>query len=199
MTLFNRLFKELFGKDSHHLDEEKGIHIYEEIKRNQVFLKNYEKWQCKGIHNALLEYIYNNWKAKDESSNSDVNIQLFNSRLSNGFYFRAESPWDTFDYDCLIQWIIEKCQFKGYVLKNAKREIIEEGGLLKTIEEFYLKPSLKYRRETPFEQFWGNILLEHRIVDENTRLVKVMANSYNDRSYKKAYDFEDFMNYIFIP
>lgn len=199
MTLFNRLFQELFGKNAHHLDEEKGIHILEEIKRNQVFLDNYEKWQCKGIHNGLLEYINQNWKTKAENPTSDVNMHLFRSKLSNGFYFRAESPWDTFDYDCLIQWIIEKCKLKGYVLKNAKREVIEEGGLLKTIEEFYLKPSLKFRRETPFEQFWGNILIEHRIVDENSRLLKLMVNSYDDRSYKKAYHFEDFMNYIFIP
>lgn len=199
MTLFNRLFKDLFGKDVHQLDEKEGIHIYEEIKRSQVFLDNFHNWQCKGIHNGILDYIFKNWQSKVKNTSSDVNMQLFNSNLSNGFYFRAESPWDTFDYDCLIQYIIEKCKLKGYVLKNAKREVIEEGGLLKTIEEFYLKPSLKYRRELPFEQFWGNILIEHRIVNECTRLVKVMINSYNDRSYKKAYDFEDFMNYIFIP
>ncbi len=197
MSFFNRLFKELLGVQDYHSQDE--IHVREQLVRSEMFLKDFEKWKAKGVHKALLEHIYANWQLKCEDASIIVNMEIFQNKTSDGFYFRAETPWDAFDYDCFIQWIIERCISKGYALKNASREVVEEGGLLKSIEHFYLKPSLKFRRELPYEQFWGNIEIEHRLVNQHSRIVKLMANTYQDRSYKSPHSFDAFMQYIFLP
>lgn len=199
MSFFNKFFQELTGSKEESSFEEKGVLLNEEINHNQTFLSNYDDWISSGMHLGILEHIKEMWQIRSSNRSSDVNLFLHESNLSNGFYTRGEEPWDTDDYSFLIHYIKNKLQTKGYVIKNKNREVVEEGGLLKTIELFYLKPSLKYRREMPFDQFFGNIEIQHRMVDGDTKILKLVANVYSERSYKNPYDFEDLMNFIFVP
>lgn len=198
MSYFNKLFQDLMGSKSQNTFEERGILVQEQIEHNQTYLANYKDWLDNEMHKGLITHILEMWEQRSTNNSAEVNLFLHRSNLSNGFYTRGEDPWSTLDYSFLIHFIKEKLKTKGYVIKNSNREVIEEGGLLKTIELFYLKLGLKYRREAPFEQFFGNIEIQHRMVDGQTRLLKLVANVYSDRSYKKPYDFEDLMNFIFV-
>lgn len=198
MIFFNKLFRDLFGGNDKPAFGDQGTLIKERIKHNQTFLNNYKDWLNKKVHIDLMQNIYLMWAQKIKDEQIDVNLFLHKSNLSNGFYIRREEQWNTDDYCFFIYFIIEKLQVKEYVLNNTSREVIEEGGLLKTIELFYLKPSLKHRKQAPFEQFFGSLEIQHRMVNGETTVVKLLANTYSDRRYKKAYDFEDLMNYIFV-
>lgn len=198
MSFFNKLFQDLLGSKEVVSFEEKGVLIQEQIEHNRTFIENYDRWVRAEMQIGILSHLKQNWESRSQNNSSEVNFYLHQSNLSNGFYTRGEDPWDTTDYSFLIHFIKEKLLTKGYVVKNKNREVIEEGGLLKTIEFFYLKPSLKYRREMPFDQFFGNIEIQHRIVDGDTKIFKLLANVYSDRSYKKPYDFDDLMNFIFV-
>lgn len=198
MTFFNKLFQEILGCNKKSNFEDKGLLLKENIKHSQIFLNNYNEWLGKEMHHDILQYFYQLWAHKLKHKAAEVNLYLHESNLSNGFYFKAETRWNSEDYCFFIHYITEKLQARNYTLNHATREVIEEGGLLKTIELFYLKPSLEFRKTAPFEQFFGNIEIQHRMVNGETTIVKLVANTYSDRRYKKAYDFEDLMNFIFV-
>lgn len=195
MSYLGKLLEGIFGEHKQVI-KEGGLLVREAIPKNEMFSESYQKWLKKSIYRSMLEHYYEEYNkaTKDKESN----FFIYRSKNSNGFYFRKEPFWDRLDYNFFIQYLIEKLKAKDYVLKNSQRELVEEGGLLKGIEQFYLKPSLKYRRTKPFEQFFGNIEIQHRCVNEETTLIKIMANAYEDSSYKDAYDFEDLIHYIFV-
>lgn len=195
MSYLGKLLEGIFGEQKQEM-KDGGCLLTESINPKDLFCENYHKWLKHGIHTSMFDHYLEEYKKHLQKDKA--NFFTYRSKNSNGFYFRKEPYWDKTDYGFLTQLIIEKMKAQDYVLKNSHREIVEEGGLLKCIEQFYLKPSLKYRREKPFEQFFGNIEIQHRMVNEETALLKVMANSYQDSAYKRAYDFEDLIHYIFV-
>lgn len=198
MSFFKSLFKDLFSKEELQAGDEDSELVSEQIVFTEIYWAEFKKWQNRGIHQTLLEHLFALWENSSKGDSNSEKLFLHQTKLSNGFYFLGEEPWSNEDYSFLIQYWIEKLKDKGYVQKRAHRELCEEGGLLKGMEEFYLKPGLKFRRSTPFEQLFGNIHIQHRTVNGETRLVKLLANTYSDRNYKTAYDFEDLIHFILL-
>ncbi|MBL4708858.1 MAG: hypothetical protein JKY48_10520 [Flavobacteriales bacterium] len=198
MGFFDRLFKGVVVEGKSGEQELKELLLRESIVSSKIFLADFEKWIDQKMHIGLLTHLKENYEAKKINSIAQVNHFVHESPNSNGFYFRAESPWDAQDYSFLIQLFIVKLKKQSYVLKNTLREVFEENEELTTKEEFYLKPSLKYRKEIPYQQLFGNVSIEHQLKGLNTVLVKIIVNTYSDRNYKAAYDFEDFINELFL-
>ena len=198
MSFFKGLFKDLFSSEEFSAESDHSDLLSENIVYSDLYWADFEKWKERGILESMLSHLHDTWLLKQKGNDSKLNFYLHESSLSNGFYVKAEDPWDDQDYSFLIQYWIQTLKSKGYVLKRAQREHCEEGGLLKGLEEFYLKPSLKFRRQLPYEQFFGNIHIQHRSVNGKSKLVKLLANSYSDRNYKLAYDFEDLIHFIFV-
>lgn len=167
--------------------------VREAIVPTKAFENGYAEWFEKGMHKGLLDYIKECAAERQSNPNSGVNLYFHSSKNSNGFYFRSENPWNTQDYRFLVHLITIKLKALRYVQNHATREVVEENGEIKTNEEYFFKPSLKFRRETPYEQLFGNVFVEHRIKGDHTELVKIMVNTYTDQLYKKPYDFEDFL------
>jgi len=183
-------------------EEETGepeVILREAIQTTKTVEKDFEAWLARGMQGGLLAYLKECIEERQANPAAEVNLYVHQSKHSNGFYFRAESPWTTEDYQFLIFFILKKLKALGYVQSHATREVVEDGGILKTEEEYFLKPSLRFRREIPYEQLFGNVFIEHRIKGENTELVKIMVNTYTDHHYKKPYDFEDFLREICLP
>ncbi len=173
--------------------------IREAIVTTKIFENDFDTWLGKGMHKGLLDYLKECMTARQVNSDSGVNLYFHESKNSNGLYFRSEQPWETEDYRFLVHLFAQKLRAMQYVPNNAVREVVEEKGVLKINEEYFFKPSLKFRREIPFEQLFGNVSIEHRIKGEQTELIKIMVSTYTDRHYKKPYDFEDFLTEICLP
>lgn len=198
MSILNRLIKNLFPENTPSSNGEKEVLLRETINPNQLFLKEYEKWIDGGMHHGLLTHLQESRLVDESDSSAEVNYFRHADPYSNGFYFHGEAPWTTKDYSFFVHYSIQRLKMIGYYLNNSRREVVEEDNQLKTVERFYLKPGLKYRRELPYEQLFGNILIEHRLFEEKTNLVKIMANVYSDRNFKKPYDFEDLLNRLLV-
>lgn len=198
MGFFDRLFKGVVVQESSNDGSKKDLLLRESIVWSKTFLADFEKWKTQEMHLGLLIHLKENYEAQKRSPSPLINHFVHESPHSKGFYFRAESPWDTRDYSFLILLFISKLKKHEYVLKHTLRETYEEGEQLTSTEEFYLKPSLKFRREVPYQQLFGNVSIEHQLRNSNTTLVKIVVNTYSDRNYKSAYDFEDFMNELFL-
>ena len=175
------------------------ILIREAIVATKTFEKDFALWMEKGMHKGLLDYLKECIAVRREDPPAAVNLYFHESKNSNGFYFRAESPWNTNDYRFLVHLFVKKLKALRYVQNHATREVVEEGGILKTEEEYFLKPTLKLRRQIPYEQLFGNVFIEHRMKGDETELLKIMVNTYTDQYYNKPYDFEDFLTELCLP
>tara|TARA_B110000503_G_C7129959_1_gene406416 strand:+ start:451 stop:1050 length:600 start_codon:yes stop_codon:yes gene_type:complete len=196
MGILANLFKGNSFQKEPEGEGEKEVIIRESIITTKTFENDFSVWLEKGMQKGLLDYLKECMYERKADPAAGVNLFFHESKNSNGFYFRAESPWSTEDYRFLIHLIKQKLMALRYIQSNATREVIEEEGMMKTNEEYFFKPSLKFRREIPYEQLFGNVFVEHRIEGDNTELVKIMVNTYTDQLYKKPYDFEDFLNEI---
>ena len=175
---------------------ESEVILREAIVVTKTFESNYKAWIEKGMQNGLLDYLKECLSERKANPATGVNLYLHESKNSNGFYFRSESPWVTEDYRFLVHLIIQKLKALRYIQNHATREVVEENGSLNMEEEFFLKPTLKLRRAIPYEQLFGNVFIEHRMKGDETELIKIMVNTYTDQYYNKPYDFEDFLNEI---
>ena len=175
------------------------ILIREAIVATKTFEKDFALWMEKGMHKGLLDYLKECIAVRREDPSAAVNLYFHESKNSNGFYFRAESPWNTNDYRFLVHLFVKKLKALRYVQNHATREVVEEGGILKTEEEYFLKPTLKLRRQLACEQLFGNVFIEHRMKGDETELLKIMVNTYTDQYYNKPYDFEHFLTELCLP
>lgn len=197
MNFFNQLFKNIGTNNTSSNTAVKEVLLREMVKRSEVFLENYKRWINNEMQVGLINHIWENHLTRIENPNSSVNYFIHRQSRSNGFYFRAENPWISDDYSFLSHFFIERLKNLDYTLSNSTREAIEEAGELKIVEEFYLKPKLKYKRELPYNQLFGNIFIEHRIIGEQTELLKLMVNTYDDANFKPSYHFDDLMLALF--
>jgi len=196
MTYLKSLIKQIFPKQADEGNEGEEILVREQVVRSKVFLDDYAKWKEQQMHKGLLAHLFENATVKSMNPEADVNYFAYRDEQSNGFYFHSESPWTQLDYAFFVEHLIQLLKKHGYVLKHSRREVIE-GDQLKTNEQFYLKPSIKYRKEKPYQQLYGNIIIEHRLIDNQTNLVKLMAQVYQGRAYQAPDSFEELMDIIF--
>lgn len=172
--------------------------VREPVSYSKVFLKEYERWKYNQMHHELLlDLIEKRAKRRDYPAES-VNYYEVQNTTYSGFYFYGEAAWSSSDYIYLVYFFIEKLKGLDYFQGNSVREVIEEPEKLKITEQFYLKPALKFRRKTPYNQLFGNIEIEHRIEDGETKMVKLMASVYNDQHYDIPISFDKLMNELFL-
>lgn len=193
MTLLKRLFGDLFGQSSETEMKEETL-LKEKIVLTQFFLEEYRQWLQADMHFGLIDHLKAQREILENRPDADPNYFQFRSAASNGFYFHGEEPWSNKDYSFLVQYFTEKLIELGYRLNNSSREVVQQQDKLLSSESFYFKLPLASRNKKPIPQYWGNILLEHKLVDERTNYVKLMAHIYSDRNYETAYDFIDLEN-----
>jgi hypothetical protein len=196
MTYLKKLIQQLIPTQEAKSKTEEEVLVREPIEHSRVFLEDYKKWKAAKMHKGLLAHLFENATVKAMNPDADVNYFAYRDDQSNGFYFHSESPWNQTDYAFFVEHLVELLKDEGYVLKHSRREVVE-GEKLKTTEQFYLKPAMKYRMEKAYQQLFGNIIIEHRLIDNQTNLVKLMAQIYQGRVYQKPDSFEHLMDLIF--
>ena len=197
MSFFNSLFSEVFPKRK----EENSISevlVKETIKRTKSFQNEYKNWLGADMQKGLQDHLQELRLIRNSNPTANVNYYVHRSKLSNGFYFYLKNPWTANDYNFFAQFIIDKLKSKGYVLSNTLREAKEIQGELGVIEEFYLKPGLRFRREMPYEQLYGNVHIEVKSKNDNVLMLKVLVNTYSDRNFKEALSFDSFLDLVFL-
>ncbi len=163
--------------------------VRETIVPTQFFLEEYEQWAQAGLHNDLLVFVREQRAIRQADDNADCNYFTFRSEASNGFYFIGEEDWSNKDHSFLVHHFSKLLLAEGYVLNNARRDLSQKDGKLICNEDFYFKLPLSSRMQSPIPQLWGNVHIEHKIIDDRSNYIKIMANVYSDRGYEKARDF----------
>lgn len=199
MSFFKQLMNQILPKETEIKPSPVAETLLKEpIKHSDKFYANFAQWKDEKRQIGILFQLQKAAERIAADPSAKVNYFTYRDVQSKGFYFHGENLWTVEDYTFFVQHIIELLKSEGYRQTHSRREHIEEGEDLKTIERFQLKPKVKYRKNLPYNQLYGNILLEHRIINEKTNYIKLMTQLYQSRGFQEPLDFEIFMHKLFV-
>ena len=107
MTLFKRLFGEMFTQEEAVSQKEKEVLLDESIKPTMTFLENYRQWLDEKYQIGLLDHLNEQYAIRSSNPNAEVLFHLHDSDGCSGFYFSEESPWTREDYQFITHYFKE--------------------------------------------------------------------------------------------
>lgn len=192
MSFFDQVYEKLFPKK----EQKSRVLVHELIKRSDHYLKKYQKWTSSPSHSDSLKTIATAYYLKAKGVAQEPEVHILNSRYSNGFAVSfQEGEMDHQEFQYLFDWLADTVEQIGYKRSNSDVTIMDKGNYIETREKHYLKPVLG--SEIPTDQRYGNILIEHILIDGKPSFLKLVANIYSDRSYSEADSFESLAEYLF--
>lgn len=192
MAFFDQLHKKLFGAGS----SDPAPIVHEVIARSEKYLLSYERWKTDGRASKMLSDYSRSYHFKKSALESDPNVHVFASPASNGFALTYSASFEKQDFQFLFDYLAEKSKELGYRLVNSDVKISDKKDFVETKEKHYLKPPLS-GDSGPFKQLFGNILVEHVMVDDKPSYIKLLANIYSDRQYEVPEDHRELISHLF--
>ena len=193
MSFFDEVFAKLFKKK----ESTTVPVIHEPLVRNERQQEAYQAWCRAGHHLALLEEIADASHKKKMGILAEYEVHLLNTPYSNGIALSYHDKIGADAFQHLFDYFKEYTLGLDYKLAQADRRILDKGNYEETIEKWYLKPAKLAEANELVDQLYGNVLLEHVLIDRKPSFIKLMANVYQDRSYTEALNFEDYLENLF--
>lgn len=196
MSYFDKLVSKLFSK------KPRGVAaVHEVLKRSTVDQEAYEAWKGSGAQDVLLQEIAKAYYYKKTNISSDLDVHLFNTDYANGFAITYHPKISPKHFQHLSEYFRDKVLEMGYRLVNADRRIIDRDHYVETIEKYYLKPPMSAadlsKEVIQVNQLFGNIAIDHVLIDGRPSYLKVMASIYSDRQFQEAQSYDDFISGLF--
>lgn len=174
------------------VNEEEVVVYNEPLNRNENFLK--------GIQNAtsfITSMIDDHYEAYTTGFIiNDIEGVAYDTPYAKGCVFYKNEDYSTVLYQQMMETMKERVLSTGYQLARSIIQIRETTNWKKSKEIYYLKPPLNADAKSPFNQRYGQILLEHHLEDNETSLFKILCTYYNGRQYSEPFPFEDFFQYL---
>jgi len=180
---FESLINKLFGK------EEKDLLVKSKLERSASFLLEFEKWEESNSYQLEINAIYQHFKGDA----NERELFRLKDRAADGFYFLINPDENKQDYCFFLDAMKNRMKALDYILNRAVKIQKEKKDEVYQTEQYYLKPSLKYRYDLPYEQLYGNLFLEYVIKNNRPFYFKIQVNYFNDRNYKKSLPFDEFL------
>ncbi|WP_420316029.1 hypothetical protein [Ekhidna sp.] len=192
MGYFEEIYTRLFSKTE---DSQKTVHENELIKRSQSFIDQFETWKSSKYTSDLLDELWQSYYWGKQGVDKDPQMVILESTYSNGISIDYESKFNKNDFQYLFDFLAEQVKKLDYRLVVSRRTLTESDDRFKSIEMHYLKPKTGFVE--PVDQKFGNVQIEY--IEENNEpiRIKLIANSYPDRKYKRADSFEKLAQHIF--
>lgn len=196
MSYFDKLVNKLFSK------KPKGVAaVHEVLKRSRAEQESYQDWKGSNEQEALLQEIAKAYYYKKTNITSELEVHLFNTAYANGFAITYHPKIQPRVFQHLSEYFRDKVLEMGYRVVNADRRIIDRDHYVETIEKYYLKPPLSAadlsQEVIQVNQLFGNIAIEHVLIDGKPSFLKVLASIYSDRQFREAQSYDDFVTGLF--
>lgn len=197
MSYFDKLVGKLFP-DKH---SSGAAEVHEILKRNERDQKQYQQWKNTAEQEILMRELAQSYYYKKTDIRSDIEIHLFNTAYANGFAVTYHPKISAKSFQHLFEYFKDKVLDMQYRLVTADRRILDREQYIETIEKYYLKPPLNAQgTSTPKEvidQQYGNIVIEHILIDNRPSYIKLLASIYSDSLYNEALSYDEFMSRLF--
>ncbi len=177
--------------------EEEVVSYSEKISRDEIFWKEYK--HGKFFTNEYLEVLKPLVINKTISNQSEIPGVILDTPYAKGVIFYRNDV----DSNDLFQWVFENIRERtislGYYLTNSKKEVQESITQKKEKEVYYLKPEIKIQEDVYIhDQKYGQILIEHYIEDNESKMIKILATYYSGRQYSEPLEFNELINKILV-
>lgn len=194
MTYFQNLIDKLFPQK---LGDNKVV-LNDVIQRSENFTQKYQQWVDDSSDRVFSEIEKSYQEKLLQQENSDVDVHLLHSKYSNGIAISFNKKHFTVEeFAFLFDLLADKLsQLEEYRKVNSDYLIREKKTFIETKEKHYLKPIIPKDAEVADQQF-GNILIEHILIDDKPNYIKLMANVYSDSLYSEPKEFEKLLSYVF--
>ena len=195
MSFFDKISHKLFPKDktAQHAD------VHEVLKRSERDQVAYETWKLQPECNALIREVAQAYYYKKTNISSELDVHLLNTVYANGFAVSYAPRLEAKEFQYLFEYFKDQVATMDYRVVNADRRIKDKTTYVETTERYYLKPPL-HRGEIAhgsINQLYGNVAVEHVMIDDRPSYIKVQASVYSDRLYQDALHFDDFAEKLF--
>lgn len=193
MTYFKDILDKLFPQK---LADNKVV-LNDIINRSESYGKRYQDWLAISAEKCFDELETSYQEKLLNQENSGVSVHLLHSKYSNGIAISYDERFcSKEEFSFLFDHIADKInQLEVYRKVNSDFIIKEKKTFVETKEKHYLKPFTS-KKEAIVDQQFGNILIEHILIDDKPNHITLMANIYSDSLYRKAKEFETLMSLI---
>lgn len=191
MSFFDDLYQKLFHSES----ASKPL-VHEVIKRSLQYKRDYLNWIGSDLMNYQMSQFQEGYWLKKNKIQGGFDVHLLNTSHANGFALSYNQELSAAEFQYFFDFLAEKIKLLPYKLSNSDIQIIEKDKSVETKEKHYLKPIIA-SGDSPIDQQFGNILIEHILINDAPSYIKLIASFYSDRLYKPAAPFDDLITHIF--
>ncbi|WP_370089495.1 hypothetical protein [Ekhidna sp.] len=192
MSYFDQIYHRLFGTTG---PKATAILVNEIIKRSQAFVDRFQAWKTSEYCEQFLNELSQSYFWRKQGVDNDPQVVLLESTYSNGIAINYESTYGKNNFHYLFDYLADQVKKLDYRLVMSRHTLREKGDIVESKEMHYLKPRLGF--EEPIDQKYGNVQIEYIEENDQPTRIKFVANSYPDRKYKQAENFEDLALHIF--
>ena len=193
MSYFQEVYRKIFKSSS----LQKQVLVHELITRDHKFNYYYDIWKESGERSDLLVRVKDGYNKKLSKEAAEVNVHILATPSSNGLAVSYNSSIAKEHFHYLFDWLAHRIETAlDYKREVSDRIISEKNDFIEVKEKHYLKP-LRVGKPGLTPQLYGNIQIEHITVNDQPSYLKFQANTYTDRQFEKAYNFEDLLTIIF--
>lgn len=181
-------------------DEETGeVEVLREtVKRSPRQKFQYSEWLFNKKYAPYVKTLRDNYDLRKQGIEGTIRLHIFNSQASNGFYFTYSELFGFDNFFHLFDYFKDKItDLDEYKIQSTHRSLSEINDLVKEKQVYYLKPRRDVNENERASQSFGNVHIEYVAVNDIPSYIKLMANTYSDRSYQNAKSFDDLIEHIF--
>jgi hypothetical protein len=169
--------------------------IHEVIERSEEEKADFALWKETIVCKRLVNWLGDQYALHSVlPGDVDEAIGFLNTPSSKGFVIHfSQMQYSRRDATHLLDLLCERVRVLRYTPQVSDRRTFSRGDWVETVERHYLKPRTDFRKEGPFEQRFGNVMIELVLRDEQPHNLKFSATSYTDSKYRDAEDFQELM------
>lgn len=188
-SYFEEVYNKLFKKQS-----PKQPIVHEMLERSEKELLAYEQWKDSEERKFLVEDFDRAYHLRQQQVESAMKVHLLASQYANGFAITFNEVFTPVNFKYLFDYFKDQVLANGYKLAQADRRISDKETYEESIEKWYLKPQSADFSQELIDQQFGNVIIEAVSVDRKPSYLRLMANVYQDRLYRKAKPFDELFN-----
>ena len=191
MAFFDQVYEQLFGKKS----PRNKVLMNEVISRNDQFSKDYQERIRSEDFKKLVSSVHQSYELKQQAISRKPEVHVLNSQYANGFAISYDEEIGAQDFQFLFDWLSDKTKSLNYQVANSDIMVVEKNDVIESIEKHYLKPHVGM--DEIIDQKFGNILIEHILINDQPSYIKYTASIYSDRKYQEPQKFDKLTEYLF--
>ncbi len=193
MSFFDQIYARLFQNE-----KESGTPMVVDnlLKRSESFKNGFNEWKLSDRFETIIHDAKHAYESAKEGVGRIPQVVLHQSKNSNGFAISYDEEYDKSSFHYLFDYLADQVKQLDYRLVMSKQTLKEKGKDVERKEMHYLKPKPGFVE--PIDQKFGNIQIEYIENNNKPARIKFLANSYADRKYTEAIDFETLARQVLI-